>query len=74
MFEFEDTPYHLEFVELGDYDTMSWNFKTLQEAKQEQKRLIKDHDKTKGYYTHIAKIIKIRRKEPDEDEQFKRFD
>ena len=74
MFEFENKPYHLEFVELGDYDSLSWNFKTLKEAKEEQALRIKEHDKSKGYYTHIAKIIKIRRKEPDEEEQSKRYD
>jgi hypothetical protein len=73
MIEFENAPYILHFVELGDYGDVHIPFRRLKMAKKRQEELIRDHDKTQGYFTEISKIIKIRRKEPEEKEQTKVF-
>jgi len=73
MIKFANSPYILHYVELGDYGDIHIEFRTLKMAKKRQEELIRDHDKTKGYFTQISRIIQIRRKEPDEEEQRKSF-
>jgi len=72
MIKIKNEPYQLHFAELGDYDSLDYTFKTIEEAKKSQKEMI-DRSQSSGYYTHISKIIEVRRKEPDEEEQTKVF-
>ena len=73
MIKLENKPYQLEFCELGDTDLFTKTFTRLEQAKKYQQELISKHWESSGYYTQISRIIEVRRKEPNEEVQTKKF-
>lgn len=73
MIKLDNSEYVLHFVELGDYEDLYIDFRSLKNAEKRQQELINDHDKNYGYFTQILKKIQVRRKEPFEDEQVKSY-
>lgn len=65
MMKLNKKPYLLEFCELGR-DDVTYEFKTLVEARRRQRELVANHWESAGYFSQISKLIEVRRKEPNE--------